>query len=119
MHRRTLLAGTGSLTLAGLARTARADTPGVTATEIKIGNTDAYSGPASAYGAIGKGLVAYFKRLNEQGGIAGRMVNFITLDDGYSRRRRSSRRAGWWRATAWPFILNGLGTRPNPPCSAT
>ena len=60
------------------------DTPGVTATEIKIGNTDAYSGPASAYGVIAKLETAFFKMVNDQGGVAGRKINFISLDDGYS-----------------------------------
>src|SRR5712691_9522017 len=58
--------------------------PGVTATEIKIGNTNPYSGPASVYGTIGKGIAAYFKKVNDEGGINGRKINFITLDDGYS-----------------------------------
>ncbi len=57
---------------------------GATDKEIKIGNTNPYSGPASAYGVIGKTIEAYWKSVNEAGGINGRMVNFITLDDGYS-----------------------------------
>jgi branched-chain amino acid transport system substrate-binding protein len=61
-----------------------AQTPGVTATEIKIGNTNPYSGPASAYGTIGKAIAAYFKKVNDEGGINGRKINFVTLDDGYS-----------------------------------
>jgi len=58
--------------------------PGVTATEIKIGNTNPYSGPASAYGTIGKVIAAYFKKVNDEGGINGRKINFISYDDGYS-----------------------------------
>jgi branched-chain amino acid transport system substrate-binding protein len=58
--------------------------PGVTATEIKIGNTNPYSGGASAYGAIGKSIAAYFTKVNEEGGINGRKINFISYDDGYS-----------------------------------
>lgn len=58
--------------------------PGVTDTEIKIGNTIPYSGPASAYGQIGKAQAAYFKMINDQGGINGRKINYISLDDGYS-----------------------------------
>jgi branched-chain amino acid transport system substrate-binding protein len=75
------------LTLAGLAPTAPADAQtvkGVTATEIKIGNTNPYSGPASAYGTIGKTMAAYFKKVNDEGGINGRKINFITYDDNYS-----------------------------------
>lgn len=58
--------------------------PGVTDTEIKIGNTNPYSGPASAYGSIGKGITAYFNKINAEGGINGRKITFISLDDGYS-----------------------------------
>jgi len=58
--------------------------PGASDTEIKIGQTMPYSGPASAYGTIGKAEAAYFKMINEQGGINGRKINFISVDDGYS-----------------------------------
>ena len=58
--------------------------PGASDTEIKIGNTMPYSGPASAYGTIGKVEAAYFKKINDEGGINGRKINFISLDDGYS-----------------------------------
>ena len=58
--------------------------PGASATEIKIGNTNPYSGPASSYGTIGRALDAYFEMINERGGINGRKINFITYDDGYS-----------------------------------
>jgi branched-chain amino acid transport system substrate-binding protein len=61
-----------------------ADTPGVTATEIKIGNTVPYSGPASSYGVLGKLESAFFGMVNEQGGIAGHKINFMSLDDNYS-----------------------------------
>ena len=58
--------------------------PGVSDTEIKIGNTVPYSGPASAYGAVGKSEAAYFAMINDQGGINGRKVNFLSRDDSYS-----------------------------------
>ncbi|MDM0043274.1 ABC transporter substrate-binding protein [Variovorax dokdonensis] len=58
--------------------------PGASDTEIKLGQTMPYSGPASAYGTIGRLQQAYFKMLNEQGGIKGRKINLISLDDGYS-----------------------------------
>src|SRR5205085_5760187 len=58
--------------------------PGVNDTEIKIGNTMPYSGPASAWGTIGKSEAAYFAMINDQGGINGRKINFISRDDGYS-----------------------------------
>src|ERR1041384_568873 len=57
---------------------------GASDTEIKIGQTMPYSGPASAYGQIGKTELAYFKMINEQGGINGRKINLISVDDGYS-----------------------------------
>jgi branched-chain amino acid transport system substrate-binding protein len=58
--------------------------PGVTATEIRIGNTNPYSGPASAYGTLGKTIAAYVRKLNDEGGINGRKINFITYDDAFS-----------------------------------
>ncbi|HVY06846.1 MAG TPA: ABC transporter substrate-binding protein [Burkholderiales bacterium] len=61
--------------------------PGVTDTEIKLGQTMPYSGPASAYGAIGKAEIAYFQMINDQGGVNGRKINLISLDDAYSPPR--------------------------------
>src|SRR5258707_13683446 len=58
---------------------------GASDTEIKIGNVEAYSGPASAYGVIGKTEEAYFKMVNDADGINGRKINRISYDDGYSR----------------------------------
>jgi branched-chain amino acid transport system substrate-binding protein len=58
--------------------------PGASDTEIRIGQTMPYSGPASAYGTIGKVEAAYFRKINDEGGINGRKINFVTLDDGYS-----------------------------------
>jgi len=75
-----------------------AEMRGVTATEIKIGQTMPYSGPVSPFGALGEGDVGYFKMLIERGGINGRKVNLISLDDPTRRRRRWSRRGGWWKA---------------------
>ena len=72
---------------------------GVTDTDIKIGNIMPYSGPASAYGIIGKTMSAYMRMVNDNGGVNGRKINFISYDDAYSRRRRWSRRASWSRAT--------------------
>jgi branched-chain amino acid transport system substrate-binding protein len=58
--------------------------PGASDSEVKLGNTAPYSGPASAYGTLGKAVAAYFQMLNDKGGINGRKIDFITLDDGYS-----------------------------------
>ncbi len=73
-----------ALPLALVSAAVAAVTPGVTTTEIKIGNTNPYSGPASAYGTIGKAIGAYFKKVNDEGGINGRKVNYISYDDAYS-----------------------------------
>ena len=69
---------------------------GATDTEIKIGNIMPYSGPASAYGVIGKTEEAYFKKINAEGGINGRKINFVSYDDGYSppKARRAGAQAG-------------------------
>ena len=74
-----------SLALAGgLAWAAGQYGPGVSDTEIKLGNTMPYSGPASGLGTLGKAEAAYFAMVNDQGGVNGRKINFITRDDGYS-----------------------------------
>src|SRR5438067_13924509 len=57
---------------------------GASDTEIKVGNTNPYSGPASAYGVIGKSIAAYIKMVNEKGGVNGRKITWISYDDGYS-----------------------------------
>jgi len=86
LHRRTLLttAAAAGFSPAAPAILRAAETVGVTATEIRIGNTMPYSGPTSAYGTIGKAIAAMFKMANDQGGFAGRKVNFISYDDGFS-----------------------------------
>ncbi|HYZ20988.1 MAG TPA: ABC transporter substrate-binding protein [Rhodopila sp.] len=83
MRRRTLLAASAT-TLFTPAIVRAEDTTGVTATEIRIGNTIPYSGPASSYGTIGKAIAGMFRMANDEGGFAGRKVNFISYDDGYS-----------------------------------
>ncbi len=85
MKTRTLLWASAGLLALGLTPAAAADNPpGVTDTEIKIGQTMPYSGPASAYGTIGKAEAAYFAMINDKGGINGRKIRLISLDDGYS-----------------------------------
>jgi branched-chain amino acid transport system substrate-binding protein len=84
--RRSVLAATPSaLVLAAVpARAGKQYGPGVSDTEIKIGNTGPYSGPASSYGTIPKSMAAYYKVVNDQGGVNGRKINFISYDDAYS-----------------------------------
>ena len=86
-NRRTFVGGLGAATMLSGSRVAFAQKKyddGATDKEIKIGHTNPYSGPASSYGVIGKCEEAYWKSVNDRGGINGRMVKFITLDDGYS-----------------------------------
>src|SRR5436305_10992091 len=86
LNKRMLLASMAGFTiaLAGPALAQKKYDPGANDTEIKIGNTNPYSGPASAYGTIGKTIAAYFNKINAEGGINGRKINFISYDDGYS-----------------------------------
>jgi branched-chain amino acid transport system substrate-binding protein len=87
--------------------------PGVTATEIKIGHTNPYSGPASSYGTIGKAITAYFKKVNDDGGINGRKIDFITLDDGYSPPKTVEQVRRLVEQEQVLFLFNTLGTPPN------
>jgi branched-chain amino acid transport system substrate-binding protein len=86
---------------------------GVTATEIKIGNTNPYSGPASAYGTIGKALGAYIKKVNDEGGINGRKINYITYDDGYSPPKTVEMVRRLVEQDQVAFVFQTLGTPTN------
>ncbi len=97
----------------GTALAQRANPPGVTDTEIKIGQTMPYSGPASAYGTIGRSEAAYFKMINEQGGVNGRKINLISLDDGYSPPKTVEQTRKLVEQEQVAFIFNSLGTPPN------
>ena len=78
------LATASSILAGGLTLAATENDPGVSDNEIKIGNTMPYSGPASAWGVIGKSEAAYFAMINDQGGVNGRKIKFVSRDDGYS-----------------------------------
>jgi branched-chain amino acid transport system substrate-binding protein len=86
LTRRSILAAAPAVALALKAWPARAKDygPGVTDDEIKIGNTMPYSGPASSYGTIGKSESAYYKMINDKGGVNGRKINYISYDDAYT-----------------------------------
>jgi branched-chain amino acid transport system substrate-binding protein len=90
-----------------------ANAPGVTDAEIKIGQTMPYSGPASAYGVIGRTEAAYFKMINEQGGVNGRKINLISLDDGYSPPKTVEQVRKLVEQEQVAFLFNTLGTAPN------
>jgi len=87
--------------------------PGITATEIKIGQSMPYSGPASSYGAIGKGDVAYLKMINDKGGINGRKVNLISLDDGYNPAKAVEQTRKLVENEGVAFVFNSVGTANN------
>ncbi len=112
--RRTFLQSSAAVALAANASSARADNaPGVTDAEIKIGNTMPYSGPASAYGVIGRTESAYFRMINEQGGVNGRKINYISLDDGYSPPKTVEQVRRLVEDEKVAFCFQTLGTAPN------
>jgi hypothetical protein len=83
---------------------------GATDSEIKIGNIMPYSGPASAYGVIGKTEQAYFNKINAEGGINGRKINFVSYDDGYSPPKTVEQARKLVESDEVLFIFNPLGT---------
>ena len=87
--------------------------PGANDKEIKIGNTNPYSGPASAYGQIGKAIAAYWKMVNDQGGINGRKVNFVSYDDGYSPPKTVEMARKLVEQDQVLFLFQTLGTPSN------
>jgi ABC-type branched-subunit amino acid transport system substrate-binding protein len=86
---------------------------GASDTEIKVGNIMPYSGPASAYGIIGKTEAAYFRKINAEGGINGRKINFISYDDAYSPPKTVEQARKLVESDEVLFIFNSLGTPPN------
>src|ERR1700722_7008868 len=99
--------------LAWPAASSAAEIRGVTATEIKIGQTMPYSGPVSAFGALGKGEVGYFKMLNERGGINGRKINLISLDDGYAPPKTVEQTRRLVESDEVALIFSSIGTAHN------
>jgi branched-chain amino acid transport system substrate-binding protein len=87
--------------------------PGVTDTEIKIGNIMPYSGPASAYGVIGRTEAAYFRKVNAEGGINGRKINFISYDDAYSPPKAVEQARKLVESDEVLLIFDPLGTPSN------
>jgi branched-chain amino acid transport system substrate-binding protein len=112
LDRRQLLAGAAASAFF-VSRAHAENAPGVTDKEIKIGQTMPYSGPASAYGVIGKTEAAYFRMVNEQGGVNGRQINFISLDDAYSPPKTVEQVRRLVEQEQVAFLLNTLGTAPN------
>jgi branched-chain amino acid transport system substrate-binding protein len=107
------LSATGLLFATALASAAGQYGPGASDTEVKIGNTMPYSGPASAYGIIGKTEAAYFTMINEQGGINGRKIKFISRDDGYSPPKTVELVRKMVEEDQVLFVFSTLGTPTN------
>ena len=87
--------------------------PGVTDTEIKIGTTTPYSGPASAYAAGAISATAYFAMINDQGGVNGRKINYISLDDAYSPPKTVEQIRRLIESDEVLFLVNPVGTATN------
>ncbi|MEW5863398.1 MAG: ABC transporter substrate-binding protein [Pseudomonadota bacterium] len=113
MKMRLLLALPAAALLAAAGSASAQTVVGVTATEIKIGNTNPYSGPASAYGTIGKAIGAYFNMVNDQGGINGRKITYITYDDGYSPPKTVEMVRKLVEQDRVALVFQPLGTPPN------
>jgi len=113
MLARFAYAAAAALAVAIGAGSAVADTPGVTATEIKIGNTVPYSGPASSYSVLGKLESAFFNMVNEQGGVAGHKINYISLDDNYSPPKTVEQIRRLVEEDKVAFTFGTLGTPTN------
>ena len=90
-----------------------AEMRGVTATEIRIGQTMPYSGPVSAFGALGKGEVGYFRMVNERGGINGRKINLISLDDSYAPPKTVEQTRLLVESDEVALIFSSIGTAHN------
>ena len=111
LNRRSLLAGSAAAGVAALAGPARAqETPGATATELKIGCTTSLSGPVSALGTIARCSDAYFKMVNDQGGIAGRKINFIFYDDAFNPAKTVEQTRKLIESDNVAFLFSMLGT---------
>src|SRR5277367_2886396 len=107
------LSAAGLVLASSLAFAAGQYGPGASDTEIKIGNTMPYSGPASAYGIIGKSEAAYFAMVNEQGGINGRKINFFSRDDSYSPPKTVEQVRQLVEQDQVLFLFSSLGTPTN------
>src|SRR4051794_11064366 len=102
-----------ALMLAGPAAQAQKPTPGVTSTEIKIGQSAPFSGPASVYGQISTAEAAYFKMINDQGGVNGRRIRLIALDDGYSPPKTIEVVRRLIEEEQVAILFQTIGTAPN------
>ena len=109
----TALAVGGQLLATRPVRAAKSYGPGVTDSEIKIGNTGPYSGPLTSASAVPKSMAAYYKMINDQGGINGRKINFISYDDGYSPPKTVEMTHKLIEGDNVLFLAGGVGTPTN------
>jgi len=111
---RKFLSAAGLLSiLIGAASAAAQNAPGVTDAEIKIGQTMPYTGPVTAFSTLGKGEIGYFKMINEQGGINGRKINLISLDDGYAPPKTVEQTRRLVEQEKVAFLFSSIGTATN------
>ena len=107
------LAGLAALSIGSSAMAQKKYDTGATDKEIKVGGISPYSGPASAYGAIGKAISAYLAKVNDEGGVNGRKINFISLDDGYNPAKTVEQARKLVEEDEVLFVFNPLGTPSN------
>src|SRR5437667_11575282 len=113
IDKRMALVSVVALMIAGPALAQKKYDPGASDTEIKVGNIMPYSGPASAYGTIGRAEAAYFRMINEQGGINGRKITFISYDDAYSPPKTVEQARKVVEGDEGLLISQALGTAPH------
>src|SRR5690242_20836695 len=113
VNRRTLLLSMAAGAVASPALAQKKYDTGASDTEIKVGNIMPYSGPASAYGTIGRAEAAYFRMINEQGGINGRKIKFISYDDAYSPPKTVEQARKLVEGDEVLLIVSSLGTASN------
>jgi len=111
--RRAFIASASAFALAAPSILRAASAPGVTEAEIKVGQTLPYSGPASAYGMIGRAELAYLRMINESGGVNGRKITLVSLDDGYSPPKTVEQTRRLIEVENVAFLHGSLGTAPN------
>jgi branched-chain amino acid transport system substrate-binding protein len=108
-----MMAAGVALALAAMAPAAAENAPGVSASEIKIGQTMPYSGPVTAYGTLGKGELAFFHMINDEGGVNGRKIRLISLDDGYAPPKTVEQTRKLVEQEGVAFLFSSIGTATN------
>src|SRR5262245_38507106 len=111
LDRKALLAA--AIVIPFAAPIAAAQAPGISPTEIKIGQTMPYTGPVAAFSALGKGEIAYFKKVNAEGGINGRKINLLSLDDGYAPPKTVEQTRKLVEQDGVALIFSSIGTAGN------